>query len=70
MNNKVKFTEEELEFLKERSLFFYQEDNVYGMTSEAFWGKCVLKSVQELLYKKGVVIEVELPSTHPFQIIS
>jgi hypothetical protein len=66
----IVITIDDLEGLKEKSLSLYCDANVYGLTPEAFWGRCVMKSTIELLEKKGVELQVEFPSTFPFQIKS
>lgn len=66
----ITMTQEDLEDLKEISLHHYNNENVLNLSSEAFWGKAVLLGIQEILKRKGVELQVEYPSTYPYQIKS
>jgi len=67
---KIAVTQEDLEDIKEIALRHYNNENVFNLSPDAFWGKSVLNAVQELLLKKGIKIEIEYPSTYPYEIKS
>ncbi len=66
----INVTQEELEELKETALRLYNNENIFNLTSDAFWGKAVLSATQEMLQKKGIEIKIEYPSTYPYQVKS
>jgi hypothetical protein len=66
----ISVSTDELEKLREKSLSFYNNQNVFNLSPESYWGKCVLLATCEMLAKKGIELQVEFPSTYPFQVKS
>lgn len=66
----ISVSTDDLEKLREKSLSLYSNENVFNLSPEAFWGKCTLMATRDLLEKKGIELQLEFPSTYPFQIKS
>lgn len=58
---KVKVDVHDLEVIRDKALYEYTQVHPKGLSSEAFWGKCVLEASINILFQKGIDIEVEYP---------
>jgi len=61
LENTIELSEYDLIKLKQLALSNYKQKSIMGMSSDAFWSKCVVEATKSILSNKGLILNIKYP---------